>query len=110
MLNYVKLTGLQPDTVYYYTYGDVVCDSSLPYCAHEAMFCISLLSFFGFGIEQAMWCVVPQKKGLGEVLSFKTGPAKGTSGTVKFLAIADHGHAQASVSMVFTSALVSTFK
>ncbi|BDA47385.1 probable inactive purple acid phosphatase 27 [Coccomyxa sp. Obi] len=34
------------------------------------------------------------KMGLGEQLSFKTGPAKGPSSTVKFLAIADHGHAQ----------------
>lgn len=37
---------------------------------------------------------VLQKMGLGEQLSFKTGPAKGPSGTVKMLVIADHGHAQ----------------
>ncbi len=40
-----------------------------------------------------MLCVA-QKMGMGEQLSFRTAPAKGPSGTVKMLVIADHGHAQ----------------
>ncbi len=44
------------------------------------------------------WAV--QKTGMGTELSFLTSPAPGPSGTLKLLAIADHGHAEVRCSLL----------
>ena len=38
-LNYVKLTGLKPDTAYYYIYGDVVSSNYPPSLTCQSSFC-----------------------------------------------------------------------
>ena len=113
-LNYVKVTGLQPSTRYYYIYGDLVrC------CLHYSLLDtlpFALCSDFGV-LPSPAWCSLtavpriyegastvsysdkvsswpPQKRGMGSELTFMTSPAPGPSGTLKLLAIADHGHAE----------------
>lgn len=170
-LNYVKVTGLQPSTRYYYIYGDLVrcCQhysllDTLPFalcsdfihsfihslhalqsenqvrCSKHSMAALQPDLFWDFlhhVNERPITCksfwhnapsklgVLPapacrsliagpsiregaytvsysdkvlswplQKRGMGSELTFMTSPAPGPSGTLKLLAIADHGHAE----------------
>ena len=40
-LNYVKITGLQPDTRYYYTYGDLVSRASKMHFVVSPVCCLA---------------------------------------------------------------------
>ena len=54
-----------------------------------------MVELFLWGTDVGLhWAL--QKMGMGTELSFLTSPAPGPSGTLKLLAIADHGHAEVS--------------